>query len=74
MMNILPKGFGGYWMSKEAADLCRIAVAFGGYDATELASKLIACDLYRSRRKRTERALNIRTVERVLASMRVIVE
>lgn len=69
-MTILPREFGGYWMSREASDLCRIAVAFGGFDPKELVARLIARDLVR--RRGAERSVNIRTVERVLSEMRQV--
>jgi hypothetical protein len=37
---ILPKDFFDGWASKSAADLFRIAVAFGGYDAKQLMDAL----------------------------------
>ena len=35
-LKILPKDFGKSWASKNAIDLMRIAVAFGGFDIKEL--------------------------------------
>jgi hypothetical protein len=31
-----PKGFGDGWLTKSAADLCKIAITFGGFQADEV--------------------------------------
>jgi hypothetical protein len=54
--------FGRDWMSNRAADLCRIAVAVGGFNASDLTRRLAAL------KPRGER-LNAASVEKVLAAM-----
>lgn len=36
-LTIPPKDFGDGWMSKPAQDLCKIAIAFGGFEPGEIA-------------------------------------
>ncbi len=35
-ITIPPKDFGDGWMTKSAQDLCKIAIAFGGFEADEI--------------------------------------
>jgi len=35
-MTIPPKTFGDGWLTKNAQDLCKIAIAFGGFEADEV--------------------------------------
>jgi len=35
-MTIPPQTFGDGWLTKNAADLCKIAIAFGGFDGAEI--------------------------------------
>lgn len=60
----LPADFGKGWLTNNAADLFRIAVAFGGFDAKELTMRL-----YRIRPD-NGRLINMATVERALGEIR----
>lgn len=58
----LPRDFGEGWMTNNARDLCKIAVALGGFDARELALRIAKAP------SRGDR-VNAATVENVLDAM-----
>lgn len=59
-MTIPPKDFGDGWLSKPAQDMCKIAIAFGGFDATE-----VVWAITKVQGKREAKA-NLATVEKAL--------
>jgi len=59
----LPRDFGDGWMTRNARDLAKIAVTFGGFDAKLVARRLAAVNGRGSR-------INAATVERVLHAIR----
>ena len=62
----LPKDFGDGWMSNNAADLCKIAVMFGGFDREELVRRIVK--RIGERRLKGEK-VNVTTVEAVMSEM-----
>jgi hypothetical protein len=59
-MPIPPKTFGEGWLTKNAADLCKIAIAFGGFEAGEI---VLAVTKIQGKRKALA---NTATVEKAL--------
>ena len=62
-MTIPPKNFGEGWMSNNAADLCKVAIAFGGFEPDE-----IVLAVHKLQRDKSTKA-NTATVERALQSI-----
>ena len=59
-MTVPPKNFGEGWLSNNAADLCKVAIAFGGFTPAE-----IVLTVHKLQRDKSAKA-NTATVERAL--------
>jgi len=59
-MPVPPKSFGDGWLTNNAADLCRVAIAFGGFEPGEIV--LAVTKLQRDKAAKA----NCATVEKVL--------